>query len=121
MRNKVIGVMVVTLMLLAMSQAVLVRGQHQGHGGGLTAPMPPLEFVKTGKQSGKVASFDQSSITVEVRQKGQTETVSFFITDRTKTKGEIALGAPVKVRYREEKGQKIATNIEIRRATDEQK
>ncbi len=121
MRKKVIGAIVVNLMLLAMSQAVLVRAQHEGHGGGLSAPMPPREFVKTGKQSGKVASFDQSSITVEVRQKGQTETVSFFITDRTKTKGEIAVGAPVKIKYREEKGQKIATNIEIRRATDEQK
>ena len=120
MRKKVIGAMVVTL-LLAMSQAVLVRGQHEGHGGGLSAPMPPREFVKTGKQSGKVVSFDQSSITVEVQKKGQTETVSLFVTDRTKTKGEIAVGAPVKVKYREEKGQTIATNIEAKRTKDERK
>ena len=121
MRKKVIGAMVVTLMLLAMSQAVLVRGQHEGHGGGLSAPMPPREFVKTGKHSGKVVSFDQSSLTVEVQKKGQTETVSLFVTDRTKSKGEIAVGAPVKVKYREEKGQKIATNIEIKRTKDEHK
>ena len=120
MRKKGIGAMVVTL-LLAMSQAVLVRGQHEGHGGGLSAPVPPLEFVKTGKHSGKVVSFDQSSITVEVQNKGQTETVRFLITDRTKTKGEIAVGAPVKVKYQDEKGIKIATNIEIKRTKDEHK
>lgn len=79
-------------------------------------PMPMQESVKTGKYTGKVVRVEQTSVTVEVQKKGQTETVTFLTTDQTKTKGEITVGAEVKVKYREERAQKVATSIEAKKA-----
>lgn len=117
MRHKLFGVVLVSLGLMSAGSLSLWAGQHEGHGGGggMSMPMPTQESVKTGKYTGKVISVDPSSITVEVNKKGQTETVTFLTTDQTKTKGEIAVGAEVKVKYREERAQKVATSIETKK------
>lgn len=78
-------------------------------------PMPMVPSVKTGKYTGKVVSVEANSITVEVKKKGQTETVTFLTTDQTKTKGDIAVGATIKVNYREEGLQKVAASLEIKK------
>lgn len=113
MRQQVFGAMVVALALVAANQVFLVAGQHEGHGGGISNPMPAREVAKTGKSTGKVVSVNQASITIEVQKKGQPETLSFLITEQTKTKGEIAVGTEVKVKYREEMAVKTATSIEV--------
>ncbi len=78
----------------------------------MSMPMPMTPSVKTGKYTGKVIGMDQSTITVEFQRKGRAETVTLFTTGETKTKGEIAVGTEVKVKYREEGVQRIATSIE---------
>lgn len=117
MRDKLFGVVLVSLGLMSAVSRGLWAGQHEGHGGGgMSMPMPTQEFIKTGKYAGKVVSVDQSSITLEVQKKGQIETITLLTTDQTKTKGDIIVGAEVKVKYREERAQKVATSIEAKKA-----
>ena len=118
MRHKLFGVVLVSLGLMSAGSLSLWAGQHEGHGGGggMSMPMPTQEFIKTGKYTGKVLSVDRGSITIEVRKKGQAETITFLTNDQTKTKGDIIVGAEVKVKYREEKAQKVATSIEAMKA-----
>jgi len=105
----------VLAVLVSFGQTLLVSGQHGGHGGGM--PEPTREFVKTGKYTGKVVTVDQSTIAIEVMKKGKTETFTFLKTDQTKSKGqgEAVPGAEVKIKYREEGGQMVATEIEVKK------
>ncbi|MBI4445562.1 MAG: hypothetical protein HY645_06580 [Acidobacteria bacterium] len=92
-------------------------GQHGGHGeGGMSMPMPEHESMKTGTHTGRVLSVDQSSMALAVMKNGKVETIMLSLTDQTKTKGEIAPGTEVKVKYREEMGMKLATNIEVKKS-----
>ena len=115
-KNLTIAVAVVAL--TAAIEIVAQAGQHGGHGGGggMSMPMPTTPSVKTGKYTGKVISMDQSTITVEFQRKGQTETVTLLTTGETKTKGDVTVGAQIKVKYREDGAHKIATSIEAKKA-----
>lgn len=115
MEKKLISTVLVVFALLVSSQLFLLAGQHEGHGG-VAFPEPTRESIKTGKYTGKVVSFDQSSITIETQKKGQAERLTFQLTDQTEAKGSLAVGADVKIKYREEMALRVATAIEVKKA-----
>jgi len=115
MRHKLIGPILLALVLPAWGQLFLVAGQHAGHGG-ISFPGPSREFSKTGKYTGKVVRVDQSSITIETQKKNQAERLTFQLTDQTETKGSVAVGADVKIKYREEMALRVVTAIEVKKA-----
>lgn len=114
MRKSLIKLFLVFLTFSVPGPVALLAGQHEGHGG-ISFPEPTREFIKTGKYDGKVITVDDSSITIEVQKKDQTQTFTFQITDETKTKGSIEAGSDVRMKYRENMGQKVATSIEARK------
>ena len=115
MEKKLISTVLVVFTLLVSSQLFLLAGQHEGHGG-ISLPGPSREFSKTGKYTGKVVRVDQSSITIESQKKNQAERLTFQLTDQTETKGSLAVGADVKIKYREEMALRVATAIEVKKA-----
>jgi RNase P/RNase MRP subunit p29 len=86
------------------------------HDHGSSMPMPSIPQVRTGKVTGKVVDFTDNSITVETNKKGQTLKATYLIDGRTKAKGTPAVGQEVTVKYREERGAQVATNIEVKKA-----
>ncbi len=91
----------------------VVRAQHD-HGSSM--PMPSIPQVRTGKVTGKVVDVSDNSITVETNKKGQTlRAATYLIDGRTKTKGTPTVGQEVVVKYREERGALVATNIEVKK------
>ncbi len=115
MRSTILaGAVAVTFFLAGMGSTV-APAQHSGHGG-LAPSFPPTPVIQTGKMKGKIVEVDASSITVETQKAGRTEKVICFIGDRTKTKGELRVGADVVVKYREEQGVRTATTIEVKKA-----
>jgi hypothetical protein len=71
--------------------------------------------VRTGKVTGKVVDVNDNSITVETNKKGQTLKATYLIDGRTKAKGTPAVGQEVTVKYREDRGAQVATNIEVKK------
>lgn len=91
--------------------------QHAGHGsGGMGDYSPsPAPAVRSGKAKGKVVEFDRTSLTVEMQRKGRAEKATFLINDRTKTKGNLEVGAEAVVKYLEEMGVSTATSVEVKK------
>ena len=107
--------MLVTFVLAAvLSGPFMAWAQHGGHGGSST-PMPSVPEVRTGKTTGKVVEVNDNSITVETNIQGETLKATYLIDRRTKTNGTPAVGQEVVVKYREERGVLVATNIEVKK------
>lgn len=90
------------------------RAQHD-HGSSM--PMPSVPQVQTGKVTGKIVDVSDNSITVETSKKGDSSSraATYLRDGRTKTKGIPAVGQEVVVKYREERGALVATNIEVKK------
>ncbi len=115
MKNMIlVGAVALTLVFGGIGSS-LALAQHSGHGGALPSP-PPAPVVHSGKVKGKIVAVDSTSITVETLKAGRTEKVTCFIGDKTKTKGELRVGAEVVVKYREELGIRTATSVEVKKA-----
>lgn len=108
--------------LVTLAFAVVLGGpfaawaQHDHGSSGSSMPMPSIPQVRTGKVTGKVVDVSDNSITVETNKKGQTlRAATYLIDGRTKTKGTPTVGQEVVVKYREERGALVATNIEVKK------
>lgn len=104
----------VVLAVFLMAPGNYVWAQHGGHG---ASPMPARDTAKMGKVKGRTVEVDKRAITVKVDHKGMEHQETYQITDRTRIKGDPAAGAEVKVKYREEQGVRIATDIEVQRVS----
>jgi hypothetical protein len=66
--------------------------------------------------SGKISSVGDAEFTVAVakdKSKQQTQNVEFFVDDKTRVEGKLAVGAQALVEYRSEGGQNIAVHVVI--------
>ncbi len=109
-----VGAVAVTFFLAGMGSTVALA-QHSEHGGAPPSS-PPAPVVHGGKVKGKIVAVDSSSITVETQKAGGTERITCLIDSRTKTKGDLPIGAEVVVKYREEQGIRTATSVEVKKA-----
>ena len=73
------------------------------------------EYVRTGKERGKVFEFDRTSLTLETQKKGRAVRTTYLIDVGTKTKGNVEVGAEVEVKYREVLRTFFATGIEVKK------
>ena len=114
-RNMLVELMAVVLFSPFFGFVALA--QHGGHGGGGDYSAPPTvsESVRTGKAKGKVVEFDRTSLTLETQKKGRAVRATYMVDDRTKTKGNLEVGAEVEVKYREMPGMFMATSIEVKK------
>ncbi len=105
--------------LATLAFAVVLSGPFAAwaqHDHGSSMPMPSIPQVRTGKVTGKVVNVSDNSITVETNKKAQTlRAATYLIDGRTKTKGTPTVGQEVVVKYREERGAAVATNIEVKK------
>jgi|DewCreStandDraft_2_1066082.scaffolds.fasta_scaffold22637_1 hypothetical protein len=105
--------------LATFALAVVLSGRFAAwaqHDHGSSMPMPSTPQVRTGKITGKIVDVSDSSITVETNNKGQTLRAATYLIDRrTKIKGAPTVGQEVVVKYREERGVVVATNIEVKK------
>lgn len=106
----------VTLVCVAMPLAVLA--QHDHGGGGMSMPMPSAPALRTGKLTGTLVSRDDTSITVEPKQKGNPTT--FMVDHQTKFKGPVEPGAAITVKFQEQAGMQKATGVEAKKARSKQ-
>lgn len=103
----------VMLAVFLMGPGNPVWAQHTGHG---SSPMPATEAAKTGQVKGSTVEVDKTAITVKMDHKGMDHRETYQITGQTKIKGNLAAGSEVVVKYREQQGVKIATDIEVQKA-----
>ena len=106
--------MLATVALVAVLSGPSVAWAQHDHGS--STPMPSMPQVRTGKVTGKVVDVNDNSITVETNKKGQTLKATYLIDGRTKAKGTPAVGQEVTVKYREDRGAQVATNIEVKKS-----
>jgi len=66
--------------------------------------------------SGKIASVGDAEFTVAVandKDKQHTQNVEFFVDDKTRVEGKLAVGANALVEYRSDSGRNIAVHIVV--------
>ena len=100
--------------LVAAVEAPLAVAQHSGHEMP-SVPSPAAPVARTGKAQGRILELSNTSITLETQRKGRAEKVTYLMGGETKRKGDLGVGADVVVRYREERGNNIATSVEAKK------
>ena len=114
MKSRVGAELVAAIVFIAFLGQFVARAQHAGHGD-YSPPSNMSEYVRTGKERGKVFEFDRTSLTLETQKKGRAVRTTYLIDVGTKTKGNVEVGAEVEVKYREVLRTFFATGIEVKK------
>lgn len=82
---------------------------------GLARPLPENQSV-----SGKISSVGDAEFTVAVardKDKQGPQNVEFFVDDKTRVEGKLAVGAQALVEYRSDAGRNIAVHVVVTAAS----
>lgn len=89
---------------------MIVWSQHGGQG---SAALRRGRSVEVRRAQGKTVEVGKTAVNEKVARKAMERQEIYQITDRTRIKGDVAAGTQFMVRYREEQGVRIATDIEV--------
>jgi hypothetical protein len=95
---------------IALTLALMLAGSVVAVPAKTKAPSP------VSKISGTIVSSSSSSLVLSSKVKGKMEQETFLLNPQTKTEGALAKGERAVVRFKDENGQKVATNIHAYKA-----